>query len=68
MLLLLLLLAAAAEAEAPFDHSAQHCHDVSIWGEVKFRDMECQRCEAHFEKVRNANRRKRDGPELYLFL
>jgi hypothetical protein len=34
-----------------FDHDAQHCHDVSIWGDVEFRENQCQKCETVFEKV-----------------
>lgn len=33
-----------------FDHNDQHCHDVSVWGEVEFEDQDCLKCKTEFEK------------------
>eukprot|EP00095_Tigriopus_kingsejongensis_P012116 maker-scaffold97_size377342-snap-gene-1.17 protein:Tk12116 transcript:maker-scaffold97_size377342-snap-gene-1.17-mRNA-1 annotation:"luciferase" len=36
--------------EELFDHNAQHCHDVSIWGAVAFKNEDCEKCQTEFEK------------------
>lgn len=49
-LLLLPFLIASASGET-FNHDDQHCHDVSVWGEVEYADEECEKCETEFERV-----------------
>jgi hypothetical protein len=34
-----------------FNHNEQHCHDVSIWGEVSYQNENCEKCETQFEQV-----------------
>lgn len=49
------------EGDVAFDHGDQRCVDVSVWGEVDFRDDDCQKCQTEFEQVTDASK------ETYLF-
>jgi len=37
---------------AVFNHDDPHCHDVSVWGNVTYRDEDCQKCETEFKQVK----------------
>ena len=55
MSIIIIIIITAQEVQtAPedlFDHSAQHCRDVSIWGDVRYRDEACEKCETDFEQI-----------------
>ena len=54
----LLVLFTDTTSSQAFDHNDQHCHDVSIYKPVEYKDRPCQKCTTEFGQVSNFYRNK----------